>query len=91
MMLRVSLSALQYIMEEVGKTGDPFYVWNGNDASLEARLLLPLKTLAYGVPPHCFTDYFSMSPSMAMECCNNFDNTHLEICAAEFLKTVSDG
>ena len=32
---------------------------------LEARMLLPLKTLAYGVACHAFSDYFQMSESMA--------------------------
>jgi hypothetical protein len=31
-------------------------------SSLATRLLLPLKSLAYGVPPHTFIDYFQMSP-----------------------------
>ncbi len=41
-------------------------------ASLEARLLLPLKTLAYGVPCHVFCDYFQMSWQMAQESCAYF-------------------
>ena len=48
-MFRVSLSTFQYMMEEVGKSGDAFYVNTDGGPSMEARLLLPLKTLAYGV------------------------------------------
>ena len=33
-------------------------------ASLQSDLL-PLKTLAYGVPMHCFVDYFNMSNTFA--------------------------
>ena len=33
--------------------------------STEARLLLPLKVLSYGVPPHAFIDYFQMSDQFA--------------------------
>jgi hypothetical protein len=51
-------------MEDVMASGNPFYVNNGNHnhqlgASIKAKLLLPLKCLAYGVPSHCFMDYFS--------------------------------
>ncbi|KAG7354314.1 hypothetical protein IV203_003670 [Nitzschia inconspicua] len=35
-------------------------------ASVEARRLLPLKTLAYRVPPHTFIDFFQMSKEMVM-------------------------
>ncbi len=42
-------------------------------ASVEAKVLLPLKSLAYGVAPHCFADYFQVSkPSMARECVKHF-------------------
>ena len=60
---RISRSRFQRLMEDVGASGHPFYMPSVNPngravASLEARLLLPLKTLAYGVAPHCFSDYF---------------------------------
>lgn len=44
-----------------------------NQSSLEAKLLLPLKTLAYGVPAHTFIDYFQMSKEFARSCCIEFD------------------
>jgi hypothetical protein len=44
-----------------------------DQASLEAKLLLPLKCLAYGVPSHCFIDYFQMSKTYAKACCKEFD------------------
>ncbi len=38
-------------------------------ASVEAKVLLPLKSLAYGVAPHSFADYFQVSQLMvAREC-----------------------
>jgi hypothetical protein len=32
----------------------------------------PLKTFAYGVPPHSFVDCFQMSPQHASDCCKHF-------------------
>jgi hypothetical protein len=55
-------------------------------SSLAARLLLPLKTLAYGVPPHTFIDYFQMSPQYARECCKEFDKAMRTIYMNEFLR-----
>ncbi|KAG7367865.1 plant transposon protein [Nitzschia inconspicua] len=55
-------------------------------ASLEAKLLLPIKTLAYGVPPHTFIDYFQMSPEYARECCRQFDIAVKIIYAQEYLR-----
>jgi hypothetical protein len=47
--------------------------------------LLPLKSLAYGVPPHTFIDYFQMSPQYARECCKEFDKAMKRI-YMEFLR-----
>ena len=41
-------------------------------ASYEAKILLQLKTFAYGVPPHTFIDYFQMSKGLAARCCDVF-------------------
>ena len=62
-MFRISRSRFQRMMEDIGKQEDPFYLCTkdcfGNEvASFEARLLLPLKCIAFGVPPKCFRDYF---------------------------------
>jgi hypothetical protein len=35
--------------------------------SFEAQLLFTIKTLAYGVPPHTFLDYFQMSKAYARD------------------------
>jgi hypothetical protein len=61
-------------------------------ASLEAKLLLPLKCLAYGVPAHAFRDYFQMSQTLARECCLKFDQTIHKIYQQEYLRlpTPSD-
>jgi hypothetical protein len=48
--------------------------------------LLPLKSLAYGVPPHTFIEYFQMSPQYARECCKEFDKAMRSIYMKEFLR-----
>jgi hypothetical protein len=68
----------QVLMEDVMASNITFFkstVRDGFDrSSLAARLLLPLKTLAYGVPQHTFIHYFQMSPQYARDCCKEFDN-----------------
>ena len=91
MMFRISRGRFQRLFEDVGNSGDPFYL-NTTDAlgkpgaSMEARLLLPLKCLAYGVPPHAFTDYFQMSKTLSKKCCNHFDKTVKKLYEKEYLR-----
>jgi hypothetical protein len=40
--------------------------------SLEAKVLLPIKVLAYGLAPHAFADYVQMSISQGSRCCTMF-------------------
>lgn len=69
-MFRLSRGRFQVLMEDVMSRSSTsaalhFFKQSPSDgesrASLEARLLLPLKTLAFGVASHTFTDYFQMS------------------------------
>jgi Plant transposon protein len=85
---RVSLSTFQHIFEQVMHSGNQFYVseYNGTRASMEARLLLPLKALAYGVPSYAFMDYFHMSQTLADKCCEQFDQIMIELFGHEFLR-----
>ena len=91
MMFRISRTRFQCIMEDIGATGNKFYL-NTVDAagkkgaSFEARLLLPLKALAYGVAPHAFSDYFQMSPGFARKCCKKFDLAMMEVYQKEYLR-----
>jgi hypothetical protein len=63
---QASRGHFQVLMEEVMASNTRVFkstVRDGLDkSSLATRLLLPLKSLAYGVPPHTFIDYFQMSP-----------------------------
>ena len=94
MMFRVSRTRFQCLLEDFGGSGNPFYqqttdCFNRESASIEAKLLLPLKCLAYGVPPHCFMDYFSMSKTLARECFTNFNAMAVELCLQECLRAPS--
>ena len=67
LMFRMSRTRFRVLMEDVQASNFRFYKKKKNfhvddQCALEAQLLLPIKTLAYGVPPHCFIDYFQMSP-----------------------------
>lgn len=84
---RLSRTRFQAILEAVGKQDLDFYKPNLNKGpSLEARLLLPLKTNAYGVAAHTFCDYFQMSFDMGMQCMKQFDSFMAKEFAAEFLR-----
>ena len=80
MIFRLSRSRVQRLLEDFGKYAERnvfFQTFRMDKAgrigpSLEAKVLLPLKVLAYGVAPHTFCDYFSMSKPMARECFKQF-------------------
>jgi hypothetical protein len=62
-MFRLSRQRFELLVQEIMHKKIPFFqskknLLSGSQASIYAKLLLPLKCLAYGVPPHCFTDYF---------------------------------
>jgi hypothetical protein len=90
LMFRLSRGRFQVLMEDAMASDIKFFKLTGRDgrhkSSLAARLLLPLKTLAYGVPPHTFIDYFQMSPHYARECCKEIDNAMRTIYMNEFLR-----
>ena len=90
-MFRVSKRRFQCLMEDIGNANIPFYsqatdCFGKKGASFEARLLLPLKSMAYGVPSHTFMDYFSMSKTLAKDCYNNFQNTMIELYLKEYVR-----
>jgi hypothetical protein len=62
-MSRLSRPRFELMVQDVLNRQIPLYQAKKNlsvdsQASIYAKLLLPLKCLAYGVPPHCITDYF---------------------------------
>jgi hypothetical protein len=71
LMFRMSRSRFQHLMEDVMARDIKFYkvpstLVKSAVTSLEARLLLPLKALAYGVPAQAFRDDFQNSKKLIM-------------------------
>jgi hypothetical protein len=100
---RLSRARVQKIMEAFGNSGDPYYCsdWKqprqpcpgrNGPVSLEARVLLPLKTLAFGVTAIAFGDYFQMSDTTARVSCDKFHKTINKCFGGEYLRlpTPSD-
>jgi len=96
---RISRSRFQCLLEDVMANKERLSFFHVKEsilgepvASLEARLLLPLKCLAYGVPPHTFIDYFQMSMPLARRCCIEFDKAIKLLYQTEYLRlpTVND-
>ena len=90
-MFRISKYRFERLMQDIGNSQNPFFLefpdCVGNiPVSMQAKLLLPLKTMAYGVPPHCFCDYFRMSRTMARECCIMFDKVVKNLYEQEYLR-----
>jgi Plant transposon protein len=91
-MFRISRSRFQRLLEDIMASNIPFFKSMPTDAhgrvgaSLHSRLLLPLKTMAYGVPPHTFRDYFQMSETLAREACLQFDIAIKQIYEGEYLR-----
>jgi hypothetical protein len=88
---RISLARFQRLMEDVMAANIPFYQPKKNQsptnqASLEAKLLLPLQCLAFGLPVVAITRYFQMSPTMATSCCNDFDITIKQLYEEKYLR-----
>ena len=95
MMFRLSRSRVQRIFDDIMHTNHPFYVSNVDatgkkGASLEAKVLLPLKTFAYGVAPHAFSDYFQMSKPLAGRCCEEFPEIMHRLYSKEYLSVPNE-
>jgi hypothetical protein len=94
LMFRISPRRFQRLMEDICNSNfeeKNFFMNNKSatgliGASLEAKLLLPLKCIAYGVPAHAFRDYFQMSQTLARECCFKFDQIMLKVYEQEYLR-----
>ena len=100
LMCHISRSRFQKIMEDVRNADscvNSFYMANYDrlrtrSSSMEAKLLLPLRNLAFGLPAHTFRDYFQMSETLARQACFEFDFIIDAIYKKEFLQKpdVSD-
>ena len=91
-MFRITRSRFERLMQDFANSGDPFFTppfvdCTGQEgASLEARLLLPLKSISFGVPPKTFSDYFQMSGTLAKDCYNNYNKRMTLIYRNEYLR-----
>ena len=91
MMFRLSRTRVQRIFEDVMNAQHPFYACNSDatgkkGASLEAKILLPLKTCAFGTAEHAFCDYFQMSHALASKCCEEYAKMMRQVYGAEYLR-----
>jgi hypothetical protein len=81
LLFRLSRPRVELIIQAIAKCGNKFFDsfrtnrFGRKGASLEAKVLLPLKVLAYGVAPHTFCDYFQMSITQCGVCCREFNKT----------------
>jgi Plant transposon protein len=94
MFFRISRSRFQHILEMFGNHGGDFYSGKadccGNQtASIEAKLLLPLQTLAFGGATHQFCLYYQMSKTLAATSCSMFHKTFLHLYRKKYLKKPS--
>ena len=92
---RIEPARFQRLFFDVGRSGIPYYInrFDGRGkegASMEARLLLPLKTIAYGVPPHTFQDYFQMSETACSDCMDHFDLMMKKLYKNEYLRCLDE-
>jgi Plant transposon protein len=88
MFFRLTRPRVELIIEQLGNSNNVFYKtfrtnWFGLvGPSIEAKVLLPIQVLAYGVAPHAFADYFQMSISQGSRCCTQV-YYQIHICFAE--------
>lgn len=94
LMFRLSRSRMERIIQDILNDGDVFFRRTRDakgqlGASTEAKILLPIKTFAYGVAPHAFSDYFQMSKTLARDCCIKFTIVMKRIYKDEYLRLPS--
>jgi hypothetical protein len=94
LMFRLSRGRFQLLTKNVMASNISFVKSTSSDglrqSILGACLLLPLKTLAHGVPPHIFIDYFQMSQQYSRECCKKFDKAMKQIYMKKFLRLPTE-
>jgi hypothetical protein len=91
MMFRLSRTRFELLAQDVmARNFEHFKVKKNlpptQQSPLVAKLLLPLKCLAYGVPPHAFIDYFQMSRPYARVCCIEFDKAIRSMYMKEWMR-----
>jgi len=88
----VSRSRAARIMNDIGNSGNSFFKKLNNAAgcsgtSLQAKVLIAMKTFAFGVPAHAFIDYFQMSKQLAIKCVEEYSNVVSDLYKDEYLRS----
>lgn len=89
---RISTARFNRIKFDVVSAKIPYYmnivdcVTGEEGPCLEARLLNPLRGLAYGVASHAFMDYFQMSVAMCREARKQFDLMMRQLYHEEYMR-----
>ena len=91
----VSRSRYEVIRADIGREGKAFFTRSMDGlgqpvASMDARILLALKTLRYGVACHCFSDYFQMSQQLCRDCLIQFSGSIKSIYQKTYLRTPNE-
>ena len=91
----VSRSRYEAIRSDFGHEGKRFFVLSSDGlgreiASMDARILIALKTLRYGVACHCFADYFQMSQQLCRDCLIEFSSSMKSIYEQKFLRLPNE-
>ena len=86
----ISYGSFEKLVQDIMGTSIPFFsdIFGQNRksaASLEACLLMQIKTLAYRVPTHTFLDYFHISEELGKRACRKFDVPIKQCSICEFL------
>ena len=76
-MFRLSRTRIQRNFEDVMDSNNPFCSRQSDaagkkGASLEAKILIPLKSYAYRTAEHAFSDYFQMPSALVSKYCEEF-------------------
>ena len=92
---RVSLSRFEIIAQQLCLHSS-FWRPKTNANGIEgpctaAKIMLPLKMLAFGVPPRAFLDYFQMSPQLARDCFLHFIEDLPHVFGRHYLQPPNKG
>ena len=95
MMFRLSRTRVQKIFEDVMHSDNRFYLsqYDGTGAkgaSLEAKILLPLKTMAFGTALHAFCDFFQLSKPLAVRCSDEYARIIKDLYSPEYLRVPDE-
>ncbi len=90
MMFQLWRTRVQKIFEDVMHSNNACYLSGCDDtgpkgALLEAKILLPLTTMAFGMASHAFCDYFQISKPLAVRCCDEFALMIKDMYSLEYL------